>query len=96
MVTAEMLQTQSAFIIVSAEDLREFATLLLKAQTQPQPPKTPEPEKPISQTEAVHFLGRSRQTLVKWRKKGAIKSYRIGGRIYYKRSELLEALKRNE
>ncbi|MBN1118233.1 MAG: hypothetical protein JXA77_13575 [Bacteroidales bacterium] len=33
--------------------------------------------------------------MIAWRKKGIIRSYRLGGRIYYKPSELLSALKKN-
>jgi hypothetical protein len=50
-------------------------------------------ETPISQPEAVKFLGKSRQTLIAWRKKGIIKAHTLGGRVYFLKSELLEALK---
>jgi len=55
-------------------------------------PTTKEIERPISQPEAVEFLGKSRQTLVAWRKKGIIKAHRLNGRIYFLKSELLEAM----
>jgi len=51
------------------------------------------PEQPISQPEAVKFLGKSRQTLTAWRKKGIIKAHTLGGRVYFLKSELLQALK---
>lgn len=35
----------------------------------------------------------SKTTLAKWTKAGTLKSYRIGGRLFYKRSEILEAVK---
>lgn len=62
------------------------------------PTKDPEPlqdriEEPISQNEAARFLGKSRQTLTAWRKKGIIKAHRLSGRIYFLKSELLEAMK---
>jgi hypothetical protein len=50
-------------------------------------------DKPLSQPEAIDFLGKSRQTLIAWRKKGIIKAYRLGGRVYYKKSELVNSLK---
>ena len=50
-------------------------------------------EQPISQPEAIKFLGRSRQTLISWRRKGIIPAHRLYGRIYYLKSELLEAMK---
>jgi len=51
-------------------------------------------EKPLTQQQAAEFLGRSRQTLINWRKKGIIKGKRLGGRIYYFESELVDAMQR--
>jgi len=60
--------------------------------SKPAPPDK-EVERPISQLEAIEFLGKSRQTLAAWRRKGVISAHRLGGRIYYLKSELLEAMK---
>lgn len=88
--------TGNALIIVWRDDLIEFATTyadrVIAGQTKA--PVKQEAEKPISQPEAVVFLGKSRQTLIKWRKKGIIKGYCLGGRIYYKPSELVSALEK--
>jgi hypothetical protein len=35
----------------------------------------------------------SRQTLSNWTKDGLLNSYRIGGRVYYKSSEIMDAAK---
>jgi len=51
------------------------------------------PEQPVSQPDAVKWLGKSRQTLTAWRKKGIIKAHVLGGRVYFLKSELLEAMK---
>ena len=45
--------------------------------------------------EACEILRTSRQTLDTWRKKKIIKSVKIGGKIFIKRSELLRVLKEN-
>lgn len=85
----------NTLLLVKAEDLEQFAEKLafniIAGQPKPQPAR-PLTEKPISQPEAVKFLGKSRQTLIAWRKKGLIKAYQLGGRIYYKPSELVAAL----
>jgi ACT domain-containing protein len=47
----------------------------------------------IKVEDAIHLFKVSKVTLYKWRKKGVLPFYRISSRIYYKRSELLEALK---
>lgn len=57
------------------------------------PSEQTEVEKPISQEEAVKWLGKSRQTLIAWRKKGVINAHVLGGRVYFLKSELLKALK---
>lgn len=92
----EILQNERTLLLVRPEDLNEFAIkvadkiLAEKSNLL----KKIEPEKPLSQEEAVKFLGKSRQTLVAWRKKGVISAYRLGGRVYYKPSELLSALEK--
>ena len=85
----------NTILLVKAEDLEQFAeeiaSRIIAGQPAPQPAR-PQTEKPISQPEAVRFLGKSRQTLISWRRKGLIKAYQLGGRIYYKPSELVAAL----
>jgi hypothetical protein len=82
--------------LISPSELSEFAenvaSRILSANSKPLPQV--KEEKPFSQSEAIQFLGKSRQTLVVWRKKGVIKAYRLGGRIYYKPSELVAALEK--
>jgi len=98
MEVTEILQNENSLIILRSGDLQKFADHLanqiLSGQPIPAIIKN-EPEKPLTQAEAVKFLGKSRQTLIKWRKAGIIRSYRLGGRLYFKSSELLEALKKN-
>lgn len=86
----------NALLVVSRDDLILFANTYAKLQSKNEPEQkiTNEVEQPIPQEEAVKFLKKSRQTLIEWRKKGFIKAYRLGGRIYYKKSELLSALEK--
>jgi hypothetical protein len=53
-----------------------------------------EPEQLISpeQTRKIFSPPASKVTLIKWTKDGKLQSHRIGGRVYYKRSEVLQAL----
>ena len=88
---AEILQTENAILLVKTEDLQKLADLLAdRVPLQPQPKQ--EIEKPIPQNEAFSFLGKSRQTFYKWRRKGIITGHTLGGRIYFFKSELIEAL----
>jgi hypothetical protein len=91
-----LLRSENILVITSRDDLIVFAEtyaeriLAGKIKTS----KEEETEKPISQPEAVAFLGKSRQTLIAWRKKGLIKGYKLDGRIYFMRSELVAALEK--
>lgn len=76
------------------EKLTSIENLILAMQPVKQIPAGTKIEQPISQAEAVEFLGKSRQTLISWRKKGLITAYHLGGRIFYKPSELLSALQK--
>lgn len=53
-----------------------------------------EPEQLMSpdQTRKMFSPAVSKVTLIKWTKTGKLTAHRIGGRVYYKRSEILEAL----
>jgi excisionase family DNA binding protein len=95
----EILQKKQSlsqqFIMMSPEDLHAFAQNVVKQvlDERNQDSKVEDSlERPLTQQEAANFLQKSRQTLVTWRKAGKIKAHKLGGRIYYKPSELLAAL----
>lgn len=46
----------------------------------------------LTQKETAEFLKVDASTIYHWVKRGNIKSYGIGGRRYFKRSELIESL----
>lgn len=52
----------------------------------------PAQEDLMSPKETAKFFGVDQSTIYLWRKRGFINSYSLGGRIYYKRNELLSAL----
>jgi hypothetical protein len=92
----EVLQgTENALLIVRRDDLIEMAIAYADKinETKPEPTKTEEIEPPIPQSEAIRFLGKSRQTFHTWRKRGIVKAHIMGGRVYYFKSELLSAMK---
>lgn len=45
----------------------------------------------IRQEEAAKMFDVTVQTIINWRKRGLIKSYKIGHPVYYRKSELLQA-----
>lgn len=54
--------------------------------------KIDNPDELLTRTETAEFLKISLESLWAWTKKGKLKSYGIGNRVYYKKSELLECL----
>jgi hypothetical protein len=82
---------------ITRDDLRCMVSECVQdalSKNRPSPPQTDQGiEQPISQPEAIKFLGKSRQTLISWRRKGIIHAHTLGGRVYYMRSELLDALR---
>lgn len=79
---------------VLEQRLVNIESMLLSLQNKPLPEAVKEfkEEVPMTQKEAARFLNKSRQTLIAWRKQGYIRAYKIGGRVYFKPSELTAAL----
>jgi hypothetical protein len=50
----------------------------------------------ISQTEAASLFKVSIQTIINWSKKGIINKYKLGNRVFYLKSELLESARCNK
>lgn len=51
------------------------------------------PKELLSRVEAAQFLSISLSTLKNWTYSKVIKGYRLGGKVYYKKSELFKSLK---
>lgn len=49
----------------------------------------------ISQTEAASLFKVTVQTIINWSNKGIITKYKLGNRVFYMRSELIEAARTN-
>lgn len=51
-----------------------------------------EPTEYLTRREVANLLGVNLTTLNNWTRKGILKSYGIGGRVYYKRNEVENAI----
>ena len=78
---------------ITVDDLANRLSLILLESIPDYIPKPDPPEKYLTRRETAKLLQVSLVTLNDWSKKGIIQSYRIGGRIRYKLSEIDEALK---
>ena len=86
--------------ILTTIGLEQFQEIIRKivrkeiVNTSPHP--SPAEEKLISIKEVAKIFNVSKVTLHKWKKKGLIPFYRVSSRIYFKKSELIEALQSNK
>ena len=85
----------STLITISPEELAVVIAFKLeekfnelKTQFQPK-----EPTEYLTRTEVRNLLKVNMSTLHLWTKKGLLKSYSVGNRIYYKRHEIENAFK---
>lgn len=88
--------SENVLILAKADDLREFANTLIRRSErnlEKSLQQKDDDERPMTEKEAEKFLHKTRKTLRMWRYAGVIKAHRIGGRIYYKKSELIAALR---
>lgn len=58
--------------------------------------KSEEQEELLTVEETLAFLKCSKQALWNWRKNGILPSYRLGNRVYYKKSDIFKKLVKQE
>lgn len=73
--------------------LEELANALRELLTAPVVVNTSKDDELITREEACKLLSINKTSLWKHTKSGRLKSYGIGNRVYYKKSELLESIK---
>lgn len=87
----EELTDDRAVLVMRYVDIEALAEkIAAKINTVPAPEKD---EQPISQAEAMKYMGKSRQTFYAWRRKGIVKGHQLGGQIYFFKSELNKILR---
>lgn len=73
------------------ENIAHRTAQIMQSLIKPQP-ETSEPDELLSRKEALKLLKVSASTLWHWEQDGKIQSHGIGGKKYYKRSEILNSL----
>lgn len=85
----ETLQEGGSFILIKSQDFPKLAEFLANFNNQPRKETVVEnPRTPVSQTEVMKRFNKTRQTIIRWRNKGILKSFYIGGRVYFDPEEL--------
>lgn len=85
----ETLQERGSFILIKSQDFPKLAEILANFNNQPRKEQVVEnPRTPVSQTEVMKRFNKTRQTIIRWRNKGILKSFYIGGRVYFDPEEL--------
>jgi len=89
-----MAQNATMFVAMPFNEFQELVEKIInngleKFINKPLPAQTDEL---LSKEETCALLRVSKVTIHKWTKKRLIQSYRIGRKIYFKKSELLEAI----
>jgi hypothetical protein len=59
-------------------------------------PSSKDEEELLTVDETIQFLKCSKQALWNWRKSGILPSYRLGNRVYYKKSDIFKKLIKQE
>ena len=73
---------------LNGEHLKEFAVQIAEHTANRIIKEIQSPDDPLSEKEVCKQIGKTRQTLAKWRKEGKLRYHRIGREIYYYPSEL--------
>lgn len=82
--------------LVTAEQLQiEFSNMVenIVNRLQPPPASLDDQEKMLSVKEVAGLLSVSPRSVVDYTKQGLLKSYRLGGSVRYKRTEVLQSWK---
>lgn len=78
---------------ITVEELKRMIAEAICSQLKTQSGTIPQDTQLLTRNETAEFLRISLVTLNSWTKQGFIPSYRIGNRIYYKRTEIESGVK---
>lgn len=85
-------------LILTSVPLNELTDIIrdcVRSEVDKKPPALTEdnPNELLTIKEAAKLLKKSKTTLNKWKKNGTIPSHRLASRVYFKKQELIEAMK---
>jgi len=85
---------QKQFVLVTPEQLQNAINEGVKTQLQDlkQHFQPKEPNEYLTRVEVAEMLSVDLSTIHNWKSKGVLKAHQIGGRVYYKRTEVENAI----
>lgn len=86
-----MVESQITILNITKDDLFELMVEAVQVAKKKEP--QPEVKDLLTRKETADLLNVNVATLWRWTNSGKLIQYGIGGRTYYKRSEVLEAVK---
>lgn len=92
--TAIKIEVNGLDITTLAEKLDTLANVLTEKEAKAET-SADQPEKFLTRIEVAKLLKITLPTLHDWTKKGLLKAYRIGNRIRYKETEVIETINNN-
>jgi predicted DNA-binding transcriptional regulator AlpA len=78
------------------ENFSKCVDIKLKEFFDKYPPQKDNEEELLTVEETLKFLKCSKQALWNWRKNGILPSFRLGNRVYYKKSDIYSKLIKQE
>jgi len=85
---------KTVFTDLSAHELRDLIRESVREELQAhKPPSDHDPEELLTIEQVVKMLHISKPTLHAWKKQGVLPFQRMGRRVYFKRGEVMAAMK---
>ena len=86
--------TTIQFVQVSTEELQSLVSNVLESKLNDfkRNFKPIEPNEYLSRSEVAKMLSVNESTIFNWKKRGIISAFQIGGRVFYKRKDVEDAI----
>jgi len=86
--------TTIQFVQVSTEELQSLVSNILESKLNDfkRNFKPIEPNEYLSRSEVAKMLSVNESTIFNWKKRGILSAFQIGGRVFYKRKDVEDAI----
>ena len=83
-------------VLTDINELKSFLSETIREQLTALQPTQPEPEESelLTIPDICRMFGKSKQTVHQWKRKGLLPFYRVSNKIYFRKNEVLAAMKK--